>query len=98
MFLSRLEIVELERDSSVCRELLLVKVIANAEQRTQLNTIANIFRANIVDVSSDIIMMELIGNTSKTDAFIKLLDGFEINELVRTGITGLTRGLTSKDD
>lgn len=93
-----IEIVELERDSSVCRELLLVKVVANAEQRTQLNTIANIFRANIVDVSSDIIMMELIGNTSKTDAFIKLLDGFEINELVRTGITGLTRGLTSKDD
>ena len=43
-------------------------------------------------------MMELTGTTSKVDAFIKLLDGFEINELVRTGITGLTRGFNSLDD
>ena len=97
--LSKLEdvkkIVELMPDSSVCRELILVKVTAGLEERTQLNTIANIFRANVVDVTSEFLMMELTGTTSKIDAFIKLLDGFEINELVRTGITGLTRGFTS---
>ena len=51
-----IEIVELERDYSVCRELVLVKVMANAEERTQLNTIADIFRANVVDVSSEFMM------------------------------------------
>ena len=93
-----IEIVELERDYSVCRELVLVKVMANAEERTQLNTIANIFRANVVDVSSDFLMMEMTGDINKINAFIKLLDGFEINELVRTGVTGLTRGFASVDD
>lgn len=92
------EIVELERDSSVCRELVLVKVVAGIQERTQLNTIANIFRANVVDVSSEIMMMEMTGTINKIDAFIKLLDGFEIKELVRTGITGLTRGINSIDD
>ena len=100
--LSKLEdvrkIVELENDVSVCRELILIKVVAGPEERVQLNTLASIFRANIVDVSNEILMMELTGNTSKLNAFIKLLDGFEISELVRTGITGLTRGCTSEDD
>lgn len=86
------EIVELFPESSVCRELVLIKVVASHSARTELNTIANIFRANVVDVSSEVMMMELTGSTNKIDAFIKLLDGFEINELVRTGITGLTRG------
>lgn len=92
------EIVELERDISVCRELVLVKVAAGIAERTELNTIANIFRANVVDVSSEIMMMEMTGTISKIDAFIKLLDGFEIKELVRTGITGLTRGSDSIAD
>lgn len=92
------EIVELLPDSSVCRELILVRVSANREQRTEINTIASIFRAKVVDVSEEYMMMELTGTTSKVDAFIKLLDGFEINELVRTGITGLTRGFNSLDD
>ena len=92
------EIVELERDASVCRELVLVKVAAGIAERTELNTIANIFRANVVDVSSEIMMMEMTGTISKIDAFIKLLDGFEIKELVRTGITGLTRGSDSIAD
>ena len=92
------EIVELERDTSVCRELVLVKVAARIAERTELNTIANIFRANVVDVSSEIMMMEMTGTISKIDAFIKLLDGFEIKELVRTGITGLTRGSDSIAD
>ncbi len=86
------EIVELTPDSSVCRELILIKVRATTEERTSLNTIASIFRANVVDVSAEYMMIELTGTISKIDAFIKLLDGFEIDELVRTGITGLTRG------
>ncbi len=91
------EIVELFPTTSVCRELVLIKVATTHAERTELNTIANIFRANVVDVSADFMMMELTGSTNKVDAFIKLLDGFEIKELVRTGITGLTRGISVED-
>ena len=56
---------------------------------------ADIFRAKIVDVENDSLMIELTGNQSKLEAFLNLLDGYEILELARTGITGLSRG--SKD-
>ncbi|MBO4863048.1 MAG: acetolactate synthase small subunit [Eubacterium sp.] len=86
-------ITELKDGESVCRELVLLKVKANNEQRQQIITLANVYRANIVDVSPDSLMVEMTGTISKIQAFINLLDGFEILELVRTGITGLTRGL-----
>lgn len=88
------EIKELKDGESVCRELILVKVAANAEQRQQIIAITDVFRAKIVDVCTDSLMVELTGNQQKLDAFIGLLEGFEILELVRTGITGLTRGTT----
>lgn len=86
------EITELKDGASVCRELILCKVAVEASKRQQVMAVADIFRAKIVDVSSDSLMIELTGNQSKLDAFIELLNGFEIKELVRTGITGLTRG------
>ena len=86
------EIIELKDGASVCRELILCKVAVDATQRQQVIAVADIFRAKIVDVSSDSMMIELTGNQQKLDAFIGLLAGFEIKELVRTGITGLTRG------
>ena len=52
----------------------------------------DIFRANIVDVAKETLMIELIGNPSKLEAFIEMLNGYEILKLVRTGITGLARG------
>ena len=87
------EVVELKDDSSVTRELILVKVAVDAASRQQVIAVADIFRAKIVDVGADSLMVELTGNQSKLDAFIKLLHGFDVIELVRTGITGLTRGL-----
>lgn len=87
------EIVELKEGASVCRELILVKVAVTAEQRQQVIAVADIFRAKIVDVSPDSLMMELTGNQAKVDAFINLLEGYKITELVRTGITGLARGV-----
>lgn len=83
---------ELTGEASVCRELILVKVAASREERPSINAIVEIFRAKIVDVGSDSMMIELTGNQAKLNAFIKLLDGYEIKELVRTGITGLARG------
>lgn len=87
------EIIELEDGASVCRELVLIKVKADLNQRQEIISMANVFRANIVDVSPDSLMIEITGNNGKIKAFINLLDGFEIEELVRTGLTGLTRGI-----
>lgn len=86
------EVKELTGDASVCRELILVKVAASQEERPSINAIVEIFRAKIVDVASGTMMIELTGNQAKLNAFTKLLDGYEIKELVRTGITGLARG------
>ena len=87
-----IEITELKEYDSVCRELILVKVAVSPEQRQQVIAIADIFRAKIVDASQDSLMVELTGNQSKLDAFIELLEGYKIEQLVRTGITGLLRG------
>ncbi|MBO5199535.1 MAG: acetolactate synthase small subunit [Lachnospiraceae bacterium] len=86
------EIKELKADSSVCRELVLVKVHAEEETRQAVIAVADIFRAKIVDVAKDSMIVELTGNQAKLNAFLKLLDDFQILELVRTGVTGLTRG------
>jgi acetolactate synthase-1/3 small subunit len=88
-----IQITELKDGESVCRELVLLKVKASNEERQQIISVANVYRANIVDVSPDSLIVELTGTNNKIHAFINLLDGFEIQELVRTGITGLTRGV-----
>ena len=87
-----IEVTELGPDDSVCRELILVKIAVSVEQRQQVIAIADIFRAKIVDASKDSLMVELTGNQNKLDAFIELLEGYKIEQLVRTGITGLLRG------
>ncbi len=82
----------LQHGQRVCRELILVTVSVSAEHRQEVVAIADIFRAKIVDVGTSTLMIELTGNQNKLDAFVKLLDGYEIMEMVRTGITGLSRG------
>ena len=86
------DVKELKPDSSVYRELALIKVKAGCDQRQGVISIADIFRAKIIDVASDSLIVELTGNQDKIDAFINLLDGYEILELGRTGIAGLGRG------
>ncbi len=88
-----IEIKVLDPDDSVYRELIMVKIRANAVQRAEIISIADIFRAKIVDAASESLMVELTGNQSKLEAFLNLLDGYEILELARTGITGLSRGV-----
>ena len=86
------DIKVLEPDNSVSRELVLVKVAVKPEEREGVITIANIFRANIIDVGKESLVIERTGSKSKMTAFINLLDDYEILELARTGITGLSRG------
>ena len=85
-------IMQLENYNSVCRELVLVKVKADKREKQEIIAIADIFRAKIVDVCKNSLIIELTGNVNKIEAFINLLDGFDILEMVRTGLTGLGRG------
>ena len=86
------DIKVLKPDESVSRELILVKVLADAAERQNLIAIADVFRAKIVDVGTGSLIIEMTGAHSKIDAFLRLLEGHEILELARTGITGLSRG------
>ena len=86
------DIKELRAGRSVYRELILVKVRANASERMAIYAIAEIFRASIVDVGKESVTVMLTGDQSKLDAMINLLEDYEILELARTGVTGLSRG------
>ena len=88
-----IDIKRLEPESSICRQLIMIKLKVNEENRQSIISVANIFRAKIVDVSKESLLIELTGNQSKIEAFIDLLNGYEILELARTGITGLSRGV-----
>lgn len=86
------DIHELKPEKSVYRELCLIKVKSTPEKRQGVIAVADIFRAKIVDVNVDSMIVELTGNQSKIDAFIGLLQDYEILEIARTGIAGLGRG------
>jgi acetolactate synthase I/III small subunit len=86
------KVVELNSDSSVFRELVLIKVQADAEKRAVINEIVDIFRCKIIDVSLDTLTIELTGDESKVSALIGLMEQYGIKELVRTGLAALERG------
>ena len=89
------DIHELKPSESVYRELALIKVKADASMRDGVITLANIFRGNIIDVSEESLMIEATGNSGKIDALLRLLSGYEILELARTGVAGLGRGVSN---
>ena len=86
------EIEKLEPDDSVYRELVLIKVDANADQRTNINSIVDIFRAHIIDVSPTSLIIEVTGNTRKVNQLLTMLNGFNVTEIARTGLVGMHRG------
>lgn len=88
-----IDIKELKDGESVCRELILVKLRAKDSDRQAILSVANIFRANIIDVSMDSMIIELTGGQNKLDAFLDLVKDYDILELARTGVTGLSRGV-----
>lgn len=88
-------IIVLDDKESVCRELVLVKVMADKKEKQDIIAIADVFRAKIVDVAMNSVMIELTGNQNKLDAFLNLMSDFEVLEMVRTGLTGLGRGMST---
>ena len=84
------EITILSSDNAVLREHVLIKV--SAADVAGVMQICNVFRANIVDISPDFMTAEMTGAPNKINAFIALMEQFDVKDLVRTGMTGLIRG------
>jgi acetolactate synthase, small subunit len=85
-------VIDFKANESVYRELALIKVRANAENRAAINETVKIFRSNIIDISTDTLTIELTGDEEKITALINLMEEYGIEELVRTGVTALQRG------
>ncbi|MER6285664.1 MULTISPECIES: acetolactate synthase small subunit [Streptomyces] len=93
-----LKIVELEAGSAVQRELVLVKVRADNETRSQIVEIVQLFRAKTVDVSPEAVTIEATGSSDKLSAMLKMLEPFGIKELVQSGTIAIGRGSRSITD
>jgi len=87
-----IKVVELEGPGSVTRELLLVKVKADAETRGKVLETVQMFRAKVVDVATDAVTVEVTGNADKLEAFLKVLEPFGVRELVQSGVVAIGRG------
>lgn len=87
-----IKIVELKEETAVYRELALIKVAASKESRAEIIEIANIFRAHIVDVASEALIVEATGDQGKISALSSMLEPYGIKEIIRTGLTALERG------
>ncbi|MDR3656755.1 MAG: acetolactate synthase small subunit [Mycobacterium sp.] len=87
-----IKIVEQEPDNSVSRELALIKVRADATTRSQVIEAVNLFRAKVVDVSTESLTVEATGTQEKLDALLRVLEPYGIRELVQSGVVSLARG------
>ena len=86
------QVFVLDHENSLERELLLLKLAADVHNRSELREIASIYKAKIIDLSPDSMVLELTGRPEKVDAFLKILADYKILEQCRTGVTALERG------
>ncbi|KDN83009.1 acetolactate synthase [Kitasatospora cheerisanensis KCTC 2395] len=93
-----IKIVELDQSQAVQRELVLVKVRADAETRSQVTEIVQLFRAKTVDVSPDAVTVEATGSSDKLEAMLRMLEPYGIKELVQSGLVAIGRGARSITD
>jgi len=93
-----LKVVELEASGSVQREIILVKVRADAAMRSQIVDTIQLFKAKVVDVTTDAVVVEATGNTDKLRALLDVLEPFGIKELVQSGMVAVGRGGRSITD
>ena len=87
-----IKIVEQDDDNSVSRELALIKVRADATTRSQVIEAVNLFRAKVVDVSTESLTIEATGTPAKLEAFLRVLEPYGIRELAQSGVVSLSRG------
>ena len=87
-----IKIVELDGPASVTRELLLVKVKADATTRGQVLEVVQLFKAKVVDVATDAITVQVVGNRDKLEDFLRIVEPFGVRELVQSGVVAIGRG------
>ncbi|MGB3772735.1 MAG: acetolactate synthase small subunit [Rhodococcus sp. (in: high G+C Gram-positive bacteria)] len=87
-----IKIVEQESDTSVARELLLIKVRADASVRSEVIETVNLFRAKVIDVSPEAVTVEATGTRSKLEALLRMLDPYGVREIVQSGVVAVGRG------
>lgn len=87
-----IKVIDLPKDTSVRRELVLIKVNSDKSTRAEIIQIADIFRGKIVDVGDINLTVEITGEEGKVEAFVNMMAKFGIKELVRTGKIALHRG------
>jgi len=90
-----LKIVELDPSSSVQREHLLVKVRVDNSTRSQILEAANLFRARVVDVATDALVIEVTGDTAKVEALLRVLEPYGVKEIAQSGLLAIGRGSKS---
>lgn len=93
-----IKVTELARETSVARELLLVKIATCAGQRPEIESTCNMYKAKLIDVSPESTVIELTGEPNKIDGFINVVQPYGIIELTRTGLSALSRGKSSIND
>ncbi len=93
-----LKIVELDASTAIQRELILVKVKADSQTRSQVLETVQLFRAKVVDVSPDAVVIEATGNADKLEALLRVLEPFGVKELVQSGMVAVGRGPRSITD
>jgi len=87
-----IKVSDVTGESTIARELALIKVKATSANRSEIMQIVDIFRANIVDVASNSVTVEVTGDEQKVNSLYNLLRGFGIKEIARTGSIAMTRG------
>jgi acetolactate synthase I/III small subunit len=90
-----IKVVELDREMSINRELLLVKVRADAASRGQVLELVQLFRAKVVDVATDAVTIQIVGNQGKLEDFLRVLEPYGVRELVQSGVVAIGRGSRS---
>ena len=93
-----IKIVELEPESAVQRDHFLIKVKTDAATRSQVLEAVDLFRAKVIDVVADALIIEITGEASKCQAFVKVLEPFGIKELVQSGVLAMGRGSKSMSE
>ncbi|CAO1652784.1 acetolactate synthase small subunit [Salinibacterium sp. NSLL150] len=93
-----IKIVELDPDQSVTREHLLIKVRVDNTTRSQILEAVNLFRARVVDVASDALIIETTGDSGKIQAFLRVLEPYGIKEIAQSGLLAMGRGSKSITD
>ncbi|ALU34549.1 MULTISPECIES: acetolactate synthase small subunit [Clostridium] len=92
-----IKVIELNPDASVYRELSLIKVSAESNNKLLIMESVNTFRGKIVDMNEKSMIIEITGNEKKISAFIELMKPYGIKEIIRTGLTALQRGSKLED-